>query len=97
MRTQGLWVQSLRLAFQQCTGGAMHPKRAHGAVGDIERGMLAFEPPIPSQLQVCLQHLVATDAEGGTHPHCQLLLAGSMRFAVVVRIESWICITWQVA
>ncbi|KAL0031273.1 hypothetical protein WJX77_012514 [Trebouxia sp. C0004] len=58
MRTQGLWVQSLRLAFQQCTGGAVQPKGAHQAGWDIERGLPACEPPTPSQLQA-----VATIAE----------------------------------
>ncbi|KAA6424459.1 MAG: hypothetical protein FRX49_05671 [Trebouxia sp. A1-2] len=51
MRTQGLWLQSLRLAFQQCTGGAVQTKQAHRAVGDIERGVPDIEPPTPSQLQ----------------------------------------------
>lgn len=60
MRTQGLWLQSLRLAFQQCTGGAVQTKQAHRAVGDIERGVPDIEPPTPSQLQVCLQQLVGS-------------------------------------
>ncbi|KAL0052460.1 hypothetical protein WJX82_002586 [Trebouxia sp. C0006] len=51
MRTQGLWVPSLRLAFQECTGGAVQPKGAHWAEGDIEGGLPACAPPTPSQLQ----------------------------------------------
>ena len=53
-RTQGLWLESLRLALQQCTGGAVAgcPSASEQFV-DVEQGTSCPLAPTRAQLQVC--------------------------------------------
>ena len=55
LRTQGMWPQSLRLAYQQCIHGAVgEPEGCAKGLQDIETGIPACPSPSEAQLQARL-------------------------------------------
>ena len=53
LRTKGLWLASLRLAYQQCTGGMFSMVFSQRSLQDPEQGVSGCQPPNKVQLQVC--------------------------------------------